>query len=145
VQQPQQHQRQQAQDAKTLHRQQQGQQQQGQQGQQGQGQVPAAGERHQEQAAQAAQAEEVEEVEEVDHGEFTCIICCGSSSAVAVTPCGHHEVCAQCTLRLRLCYKDSHCPLCKQVRGEGWAWPAWVGVVQGGAGACGPSPVSYCV
>ena len=33
--------------------------------------------------------------------------------AVAVGKCNHRQVCARCCLRMRLCYKDTHCPLCK--------------------------------
>ena len=34
--------------------------------------------------------------------------------AVAIGLCNHKAVCARCCLRMRLKYKDTHCPLCKQ-------------------------------
>ena len=35
--------------------------------------------------------------------------------AVAIGPCEHDQVCARCCLRLRMCYGDNRCPLCKNV------------------------------
>ncbi|MEW5300308.1 MAG: hypothetical protein WDW36_003247 [Sanguina aurantia] len=44
---------------------------------------------------------------------FTCLICCEPSHAIAIGKCGHTDVCAMCTLRLRLLYADNRCSLCK--------------------------------
>ncbi|KAK9811123.1 hypothetical protein WJX73_004439 [Symbiochloris irregularis] len=33
--------------------------------------------------------------------------------AVAIGKCNHKDVCARCCLRLRLCYQDIKCPMCK--------------------------------
>lgn len=42
-----------------------------------------------------------------------CIICCEKATEIAVGCCDHPQVCARCSLRLRICYKDQRCPLCK--------------------------------
>ncbi|EFJ49950.1 hypothetical protein VOLCADRAFT_120687 [Volvox carteri f. nagariensis] len=49
---------------------------------------------------------------------LTCVICCEEVAAVAVGSCGHSHTCARCCLRLRLCYRDLRCPLCKTVNNE---------------------------
>jgi hypothetical protein len=50
------------------------------------------------------------------------VVCLEHPSSIAVGPCDHHQLCAMCCLRLRLCYHDNRCPLCKteakQVRGQ---------------------------
>lgn len=38
--------------------------------------------------------------------------------AVSIGRCGHSDVCASCCLRLRLCYKQQRCPLCKDTLKE---------------------------
>jgi len=43
----------------------------------------------------------------------TCIVCCEDIEARAIGRCGHDSVCATCSLRMRLCYKQQRCPLCK--------------------------------
>ena len=43
--------------------------------------------------------------------------------AVAVGKCNHKQVCARCCLRMRLCYKDTTCPLCKAEQTEVRSWP----------------------
>ena len=35
------------------------------------------------------------------------------SQVVAVGTCDHRNICAKCTIRLRLCYNKRTCPLCK--------------------------------
>lgn len=49
---------------------------------------------------------------------FQCCVCCEDATAVSVGQCDHHHMCAHCCLRLRLCYKDLRCPLCKQTNSE---------------------------
>ncbi|KAG1677941.1 hypothetical protein FOA52_001359 [Chlamydomonas sp. UWO 241] len=112
-----------------------------------------AGERASEPSSVAAAAAEAvlegtEEEEEEDEDSFTCCICCEPRSVVALGAC-NHDVCARCSLRMRLCYGDTRCPLCKAVntevvvcrlppvgprptfaqltasRGELWARPMW--------------------
>jgi hypothetical protein len=69
---------------------------------------------------------------------ITCVVCLEQPLAIAVGPCDHHQLCALCCLRLRMCYKDNRCPLCKteakQVRkldqGLTQAWSSLT-VVQG--------------
>lgn len=41
------------------------------------------------------------------------MVCLERPAALAVGPCDHHQLCAMCCLRLRLCYHDTRCPLCK--------------------------------
>jgi hypothetical protein len=38
---------------------------------------------------------------------------CLRVQVVAVGRCNHKEVCASCSLRMRLLYEDKTCPLCK--------------------------------
>jgi hypothetical protein len=59
-------------------------------------------------AAAAAAAAIEEDVEKI-----TCVVCLEHPTSIAVGPCDHHQLCAMCCLRLRLCYKDNRCPLCK--------------------------------
>ena len=47
-----------------------------------------------------------------------CSVCTDPIHAVALTPCNHKAVCALCALRLRLCYGDDKCPLCKAPAAE---------------------------
>lgn len=65
----------------------------------------------------------------------------------AAGPCGHHEACASCIVRLRFVLKDNRCPFCKQARepsGDAFAfcgvarppWPGAAGKAQGSALAC---------
>ncbi|KAL6777341.1 hypothetical protein ACKKBF_B21135 [Auxenochlorella protothecoides x Auxenochlorella symbiontica] len=42
-----------------------------------------------------------------------CIVCYEPCVEVAVGACGHATVCADCTLRARLCFRQLACPLCK--------------------------------
>jgi len=42
-----------------------------------------------------------------------CIICCETVGVFSVGACNHRDVCAGCSVRLRMLYKDSTCPLCK--------------------------------
>ena len=42
-----------------------------------------------------------------------CLICCTHMAEVGFGQCNHGEVCGGCTLRLRLCYGNRDCPLCK--------------------------------
>ena len=37
---------------------------------------------------------------------------------MAVGACEHNQVCARCCLRLRICYLDNRCPLCKAPNAE---------------------------
>ena len=37
---------------------------------------------------------------------------------MAVGACEHNQVCARCCLRLRICYDDNRCPLCKAPNSE---------------------------
>ncbi|GLI68491.1 hypothetical protein VaNZ11_012933 [Volvox africanus] len=53
-----------------------------------------------------------------DEETLTCVICCEAASAVVKGSCGHSQTCAKCCLRLRLCYHDLRCPLCKAVNKE---------------------------
>ena len=48
-----------------------------------------------------------------EEGVPSCVVCCERLTEVKVGPCGHRQVCAICCLRLRLCYDDTRCPLCK--------------------------------
>ena len=36
---------------------------------------------------------------------------CLSAAQVGIGACNHKDVCGQCTLRLRLCYRRHDCPL----------------------------------
>ena len=49
---------------------------------------------------------------------LTCVICCDEVTAIAIGPCGHSHTCARCCLRLRMCYHDMRCPLCKAANQE---------------------------
>ena len=42
-----------------------------------------------------------------------CLVCCSPMAEVGLGACNHREVCGQCTLRMRLCYDQRDCPLCK--------------------------------
>jgi hypothetical protein len=42
-----------------------------------------------------------------------CIICCVGIRVFSVGSCNHRDVCAVCSVRLRMLYKDNSCPLCK--------------------------------
>ncbi|KAK9815654.1 hypothetical protein WJX72_007454 [[Myrmecia] bisecta] len=42
-----------------------------------------------------------------------CVVCCDVLKVAAVGVCNHKEVCARCSLRMRLCYGDMKCSLCK--------------------------------
>ncbi|KAK9831172.1 hypothetical protein WJX74_005907 [Apatococcus lobatus] len=42
-----------------------------------------------------------------------CLLCCEPLEVVAVGMCNHRNICAKCTIRLRLCYNKRLCPLCK--------------------------------
>ncbi|GIL90585.1 hypothetical protein Vretifemale_18218 [Volvox reticuliferus] len=53
-----------------------------------------------------------------DEETLTCVICCEAAPAVVIGSCGHSHTCAKCCLRLRLCYRDLRCPLCKAVNKE---------------------------
>ncbi|GAX86308.1 hypothetical protein CEUSTIGMA_g13720.t1 [Chlamydomonas eustigma] len=50
---------------------------------------------------------------EEESSSFTCCVCCEPFFAVAVGACEHSEVCARCCMRMRMCYQDKRCPLCK--------------------------------
>ncbi|BDA43092.1 probable E3 ubiquitin-protein ligase ZNF598 at N-terminal half [Coccomyxa sp. Obi] len=54
----------------------------------------------------AAASEEAEDVP-------SCVICTGPQSIVAVGTCNHKEMCARCSLLMRLNYDDTACPFCK--------------------------------
>ncbi|CAL8468912.1 g8453 [Coccomyxa elongata] len=43
----------------------------------------------------------------------SCVICTGPQSIVAVGICNHREICARCSLLMRLNYDDVACPFCK--------------------------------
>lgn len=58
--------------------------------------------------------EQLQPREDAEH----CVVCCEPMLDVAVGPCNHQQVCARCCLRLRLCYDDQKCPLCKTVLSE---------------------------
>ena len=42
-----------------------------------------------------------------------CLICCERLVYVAIGPCNHDSVCANCTIRQRVLYKNRACALCK--------------------------------
>jgi E3 ubiquitin-protein ligase ZNF598 len=42
-----------------------------------------------------------------------CLVCCSEMALVSLGSCDHKAVCGRCCLRLRLCYGDARCPLCK--------------------------------
>jgi hypothetical protein len=43
----------------------------------------------------------------------SCILCCEPMHVVAFGECGHKASCEKCLLRLRMCYKNYDCPMCK--------------------------------
>ena len=51
--------------------------------------------------------------EEVDPNQELCLICCENLIYVALGPCNHTSVCANCTIRQRVLYKNRACSLCK--------------------------------
>ena len=44
----------------------------------------------------------------------SCILCYNEIQFFALGSCGHTNVCAKCSLRIRLLMEDKNCPLCKQ-------------------------------
>lgn len=42
-----------------------------------------------------------------------CLTCCEPVTYFALGPCNHRDLCDKCSLRMRECYKDNSCPLCK--------------------------------
>jgi hypothetical protein len=42
-----------------------------------------------------------------------CLTCCEPVRYFALGPCNHRDLCDTCSLRMRECYKDHTCPLCK--------------------------------
>jgi hypothetical protein len=42
-----------------------------------------------------------------------CLTCCEPIAYFALGPCNHRDLCDKCSLRMRECYKDNSCPLCK--------------------------------
>ena len=43
-----------------------------------------------------------------------CLLCSNEIEYYALGPCGHTNICAKCSLRIRLLMNDYRCPLCKQ-------------------------------
>ena len=44
----------------------------------------------------------------------SCILCFNEITFFAMGSCGHTNVCAKCSLRIRLLMGDKNCTLCKQ-------------------------------
>ena len=60
----------------------------------------------------------VSEQEIAEADKDACILCFNEINHFAMGSCGHKEVCAQCSLRIRLILDDKTCPLCKQTLDE---------------------------
>lgn len=54
-----------------------------------------------------------EEVLADDSDAVYCLTCCEPIVFFALGPCNHRDLCDTCSLRMRECYKDNSCPLCK--------------------------------
>jgi hypothetical protein len=52
-----------------------------------------------------------EEQHQEDH---TCLLCCEPMNVVSFGECNHRASCEKCCLRLRMCYNNMDCPMCKQ-------------------------------
>ncbi|EIE26925.1 hypothetical protein COCSUDRAFT_46285 [Coccomyxa subellipsoidea C-169] len=98
-----------------------------------------------------------------------CVICTGPLSIVAVGSCNHKDICARCSLLMRLNYDDIACPFCKtelsqviltrwkpegvpdfsELKGRSgtmWRKPAWArGVLVDNQSSSGGSPLSSTV
>ena len=48
----------------------------------------------------------------------SCLLCCEPMRVVAYGACNHKAACEKCLLRLRMCYKNYACPMCKQPKDE---------------------------
>ena len=76
------------------------------------------------QAAHAEKTEKVEKTEQTEHAdgdvdEFpSCLLCCEPMRVVAYGACNHKAACEKCLLRLRICYNNYACPMCKQPKDE---------------------------
>lgn len=56
-----------------------------------------------------------EEIKENDtHERPSCILCCDPMSVVSFGSCDHRTACEKCCLRLRICYSNLDCPMCKK-------------------------------
>ena len=60
----------------------------------------------------------VSEQEIANSDQESCILCFNATQYFALGSCGHKNVCAQCSLRIRLLMDDKNCTLCKQELGE---------------------------
>jgi len=50
-----------------------------------------------------------------DEGDFpSCLLCTEPLRVVAFGACNHASCCEKCMLRLRMCYQNYACPMCKQ-------------------------------
>ena len=54
-----------------------------------------------------------EDEDDYDENVNYCLICCERLVYVAIGPCNHNSVCANCTIRQRVLYKNRACALCK--------------------------------
>lgn len=65
--------------------------------------------------SKAAQEEQVKDSERNGSQDRPiCILCCDPMSVVSFGACNHMTACAKCCLRLRICYSNLECPMCKK-------------------------------
>ena len=46
--------------------------------------------------------------------DYTCLLCCEPMNVVSFGECNHRSSCEKCCLRLRMCYNNMDCPMCKR-------------------------------
>ena len=67
----------------------------------------------------AAPAREAENARHADDDDYpSCLLCCEPMRVVAYGACNHKAACEKCLLRLRICYKNYACPMCKHPKDE---------------------------
>lgn len=65
--------------------------------------------------SKASPQESGQEIEEDAHQERpVCILCCEPMDVVAFGACDHRTACGKCCLRLRICYSNLQCAMCKK-------------------------------
>ena len=74
---------------------------------------PAATSSHVVIDVEGAAGDDDEEALEAAATSSSCVVCTEPMEWVAVSPCGHREVCVRCVARIRFVHNDRRCCICR--------------------------------